>query len=421
MSSRGAGRSGRGAYYKNKYGRGGRAEHSRGRSASSSSPYSSEMSNRKQEGGTYRELCRILQNIDGKQYPSYHDIETSTALGGAGWIHSTGFVVQIGRTQSDPFAPPTRCRVFLPEQIVKLSNSLHSNKIRRIALADYLWRSLYNVCQKMGADQSLQQNGGWSSPKGGDVQIMEPTQHVMDQSAVQVDGKGNVAIHLTISLPARGRTVLSSAAERIFDTVLGTLIRDTCLAPSLDHGALLEHVQCIEDQAHLQSQLERAGLVAFVRNGAVLPRMSGVDDRPMGSDNDSSSDMQSRVPFVSPSSLECEFRLLNQGIVIKGMGIPRGVTLICGGGFHGKSTLLQALQFGVYWKVPGDGREFCLTSPSAVKIRAEDGRSVNDVDISPFIKNLPFGKDTTCFHTPDASGSTSQAANIVEVRCSSGC
>jgi len=107
--------------------------------------------------------------------------------------------------------------------------------------------------------------------------------------------------------------------------------------------------------------------------------------------------------------------LPNDGNVIKGMGIPKGVTLICGGGFHGKTTLLQALQCGIYYKVPGDGREFCLTVPSAVKIRAEDGRFINAVDISPFIKNLPFGKDTKCFHTPDASGSTSQAANIIEV------
>lgn len=42
------------------------------------------------------------------------------------------------------------------------------------------------------------------------------------------------------------------------------------------------------------------------------------------------------------------------------------------------------------------------------------GRSINRVDIRPFINNLPFGRDTSTFSTQDASGSTSQAANIIE-------
>jgi predicted ABC-class ATPase len=122
------------------------------------------------------------------------------------------------------------------------------------------------------------------------------------------------------------------------------------------------------------------------------------------------------VPFESPPSLQACFTLPNLKETIYGMGIPRGITLVCGGGFHGKSTVLQAIQSGIYLKVPGDGREFCVTSARAQKIRAEDGRFVNQVDISPFINNLPFGKDTTCFSTEDASGSTSQAENIIEVR-----
>ena len=49
-----------------------------------------------------------------------------------------------------------------------------------------------------------------------------------------------------------------------------------------------------------------------------------------------------------------------------------------------------------------------------MKIRAEDGRSIRDVDISMFIHDLPNGKDTVSFYTEDASGSTSQAANVIE-------
>eukprot|EP00438_Fugacium_kawagutii_P004327 Skav220059 [mRNA] locus=scaffold1709:61262:63212:- [translate_table: standard] len=122
--------------------------------------------------------------------------------------------------------------------------------------------------------------------------------------------------------------------------------------------------------------------------------------------------------------MEVSITLPHAGTVT-GMGITRGVSVIVGGGFHGKSTLLHALQLGIYNKVPGDGREHVVCEPSAVKIRAEDGRSVKCTDISPFINNLPFGKlavmgtmalwkATTEFSTGDASGSTSQAANIIE-------
>ena len=96
------------------------------------------------------------------------------------------------------------------------------------------------------------------------------------------------------------------------------------------------------------------------------------------------------------------------------MGIPKGITLIVGGGYHGKSTLLKALELGVYDHVKGDGREFVITDPTAMKIRAEDGRSITNTDISMFINNLPNGKNTVSFDTEDASGSTSQAANVVE-------
>jgi predicted ABC-class ATPase len=96
------------------------------------------------------------------------------------------------------------------------------------------------------------------------------------------------------------------------------------------------------------------------------------------------------------------------------MGLPKGVTLIVGGGFHGKSTLLRAIELGIYSHVPGDGREYVVTDPGAVKIRAENGRFVEKVNISPFIRTLPLLRDTTRFSTDNASGSTSQAANIME-------
>lgn len=116
---------------------------------------------------------------------------------------------------------------------------------------------------------------------------------------------------------------------------------------------------------------------------------------------------------MSPASLSITIQTPNSGTV-SGMGIPKGVTLIVGGGYHGKSTLLRALEIGVYNHVPGDGRERVVSNPSAVKIGAEDGRRIEKVNISPFINNLSFGKNTQAFSSENASGSTLQAANIIE-------
>ena len=138
-------------------------------------------------------------------------------------------------------------------------------------------------------------------------------------------------------------------------------------------------------------------------DGSVLPRESGISSRPM----------KDSIPFRSPETLRITMELPHKG-TITGMGIPEGITLIVGGGYHGKSTLLNALELGVYNHVPGDGREYVVTNDTALKLRSEDGRFIKDVDISLFINDLPNKKDTSCFSTEDASGSTSQAAGIIE-------
>lgn len=399
----GRGGRGRGEYYKNKYGGGGR---DRGRGGSSGERYTGGDSSPRTAngGGSFSDLQRTLQRIDGKSYGAYHDIDTPLDQG---WVNTDAkFTLFVERAQSDPFAPPTRCRVVVDAVKAGFPPTLYSNKIRSIALSDYLLRALHSSCKKLGADAAFQ-GKGWSGPKGGDLQVMEPCQHVLEQSGVRLDNDGNVIAQITINLPARGRTILGGAAQEIMGNTLPSLVQQSLYYHSLQATKLKSHVESVEDQCWLQNELESRNLIAFIRNGAILPRKSGVDDRPMASNT--------AVPFRSPKRFEISFDLPNMKTTITGMGIPKGITLICGGGFHGKSTLLEALQVGIYPKIPGDGREFCLTSANASKIRSEDGRNVQAADISTFINNLPFGKDTTNFNTLDASGSTSQAANIVEV------
>jgi len=208
-----------------------------------------------------------------------------------------------------------------------------------------------------------------------------------------------------MGLPAFGRRIAGSHAESMFSEELPQIVEASLFYKSLSEKTLHNHIETAEDADFLRDQLNHLSLVAFVADGAVLPRATGVDPRPL---------TEGRVvPFETPESLKMKVELPNRG-TITGMGIPKGVTLIVGGGYHGKSTLLRSLELGVYNHIPGDGRELVVTNPYTVKIRAEDGRRIEKVDISPFIANLPFGKDTQAFSTEDASGSTSQAANIIE-------
>lgn len=405
----GRGGGGRGEYYKNKYGNG-RGGRGRGGGRSSNAVESnSRSSSGETGGGSFQDLIAVLTRIDNRSYPAYHDIESFTK----GWTcHDIPqFQLFIGRAQSDPYAKPTACRIVVPASSAKFPPFLHQNKIRAIALADYINRAFFAACHSMGADQST--NGqGWSGAKGGDVQICEPTQHVLKQSAVSVDpATGNVTAQFTVNLPAQGRTILGEKAIDIFRRVIPLFVQKSLVYSAINPTRVQNHVLSVEDQHWLRNQLSGLGLVAFVPNGAVLPRASGADDRPMQDSKE-----HKIVRFQAPDSMTFSFVLPNLKTNIKGMGIKKGVNLIVGGGFHGKSTLLSALQLGVYDKIPGDGREFCVCDENAVKIRAEDGRSVTSVDITNFITNLPFGKQTHNFTSMDASGSTSQASNIIEVR-----
>ena len=219
-----------------------------------------------------------------------------------------------------------------------------------------------------------------------------PGQHVLERSSMVCHMKSKtLQARFTVALPARGRSICGEYAANVLTQKLNRIVQISLWAKRFDRdtlSSLRNHIMCVEDQEALRSQISAAGLVAFVKDGAILPRQSGADDRPMSKVH--------AVPFKSPESMRCSFKLPHCGL-ISGMGIRRGVTLICGGGFHGKSTLLKALEVGCYNHVPLDGREFVVVSRDAVKIRAEDGRCVTNLDISPFINNLPFKKKTTNF------------------------
>ncbi len=333
-------------------------------------------------------LVQKLQRIDGKSYTAYKDI--------AGDYFFPDFRLYIDHVQGDPFASPSRIRVRVAADRAGFPEELWNTRARQIGLEDYLARRIAGEIRKTT-------KGFRGTGKSGMIFIDSGGQEILQRTAVAVN-REFVEARISVGLPAFGRKIAGKHALTMFTGELPKAVQNSLYYQKLPRDILHEYVFIKEDQEYIRKELLARKLVAFVANGSVLPRESGVSDLPLKGNV---------VPFQSPPELETEFILPNRGSV-RGMGIPEGVTLIVGGGYHGKSTLLKALERGVYDHIPGDGRELTVTGETAVKIRAEDGRRVEKVDITPFINNLPHGRDTRTFSTEDASGSTSQAANIIE-------
>ncbi len=341
---------------------------------------------------TREDLRRELRRIDGRGYRAYKDIRGSYAF--------DRFVLHVDHVQGDPFASPSRLCAEVKRNESGFSADLDPTPARRLGLEDFLARAFSRAI----ADVRRGRSGPRGMGKSGLIDIDGGGQEILKRTAVVVDGN-RIEARFVLGLPARGRTVLGREAEGMLLEEVPRIVDRSLFIRSVEEERLKEHLLVCEDWHTIQAQLKDRGLVAFVADGSILPRRSGVDDRPLtGGDV---------IPFSSPESLRVELSL-EGGRKVSGMGVPAGVTLIVGGGFHGKSTLLNALSLGVYPHVPGDGREYVASVPTAVKIRAEDGRRIERVDISAFIDNLPLGRDTRAFSTENASGSTSQAANIIE-------
>ena len=343
---------------------------------------------------TKNELLRMLRSIDHRGYPAYKSLKGSYDFG--------DYVLHIVHVQGDPFAAPSDLAVTVKEQDARWPQKACGRYETRVALQDMILRRLSLKLSSVSGKA-----GG--SGKSGSMSASRPGQEILDRSACQLGEKGDVTLRFYAGFPAAGRTVLAGELEKMLFHFLPDIVRETAYAGAWQKETVQNVLNLAEDQAFLRQELERLSLCAFVADGAILPRESGISQKPLAD----------ALPFRSPEKDRITLELPHYG-TISGMAVKRGVTLIIGGGYHGKSTLLKALERGVYNHIAGDGREYVVTDESAVKIRAEDGRCVNGDDISMFINHLPNKKDTTAFFTENASGSTSQAASVVEaVECGS--
>lgn len=333
------------------------------------------------------ELSQLLRSIDRKSYPAYKSL--------AGSYDFNDYILSIDHVQGDPFASPSRLSILVPARKAAFPMQLLDQPYKRTAAADYVLRAFSRAIGRFAFKA-----GG--SGKSGLIGVTRPGQEVLSRTACEFT-KDGLLVRFEVGFPAAGRTVLAGELEKILFDYLPKCAASALRYPALPSGEVEQAVFLSEDQQYIRKQLDSLGLCAFVADGSVLPRESGISDRPM----------EKAVPFSSPDSLAVTLTLPHRG-QLRGMGIRKGITLIAGGGYHGKSTLLKALERGVYDHIAGDGREFVITDATAMKLRAEDGRKITNADISLFINDLPNKTDTHRFCTLDASGSTSQAAAIVE-------
>lgn len=335
------------------------------------------------------ELKQLLDRIDHRGYPAYKDTK--------GQYQFQGYVFSIDHVQGDPFASPSKVSVQVKGSTAGFPEELYKGRHQRAALQDEMTRQFYRAIQKY----AFRAKG---SGKSGLISVSKCGQEVLERTACEINPKnGDVKLRFEVGFPANGRTINAREMEKIVYEFLPECVEQSLFYKNCDKKRVRSIIDLAEDQQYIRDELEKNDLIAFVANGAILPRESGVSDKPM----------KGAVRFQSPKEMEVTMKLPHKG-EISGMGIRRGITLIVGGGYHGKSTLLKALELGVYNHIKGDGREYVITKDDAMKIRAEDGRSIKKTDISMFINDLPNGKDTRGFYTEDASGSTSQAANVIE-------
>lgn len=328
-------------------------------------------------------LKELLSRIDNKGYKAYKSIQGS--------YNFNDFILNILHVQGDPYASPSLFEFEIDLNRFNISDNLFNNKISKIAFEDYILRFYYEQINNLVKNDKKHNNLY--------IKIEKPSNKILKRASSEISDQ-ILKIRFYISLPAKGRKILGDEATYILCNLLPKIVLKI---KALKYKNVKNHITVYENATLIRESLDNNNLIAFIANDAILARKSSIDESPM----------MGAAKFISPQNLEINLKLSN-GFAIKGMGIRKGITLLTGGGFHGKSTLLNAISNGIYNHIPGDGREYVITNLDAVKIRAEDGRYIENLNISTFINNLPNNKNSKCFYTENASGSTSQAANILE-------
>jgi predicted ABC-class ATPase len=335
-------------------------------------------------------LKPILSGLNGKDYGAYQVLKGS--------YQSVFFQLHIDQIPKDPYAPSFTgiYRASIPHSFCFIPPDMCSHNTRKKAYCDFLARRFYRESFALTAKRGTGNSGL--------ITIDKPGQAILERNSV-IFSDHCIELRFFIGLPADGRNIAGKIAEKMLLEELPAIIDKSLNKIHMNELICLEHIKTAETADYLRSQLQSIKLCCFIGENSLLPRVSGISDEP--------ENREKVIPFNSPPSLLVSMNLPD-GSKLKGLGIPEGITLITGGGYHGKSTLLEAISSGIYNHIPGDGRERIVSKSNTLKLRSYSGRFVEKVNISSFISNLPGGQDTNAFSTENASGSTSLAAALIE-------
>ena len=327
-------------------------------------------------------LYQKIRTLNGKNYGLYKSLADKP------WDFGD-FALEFLHVQGDPYAPASRVVIKANLSMLGYAGEWGGTFERRLALSDFLHRKLSRLVKEKYPEKDAAIVFDTAGPE------------MLVRNSLWIDN-GELRACLQVRLPGEGRKIQAEVAAEILTMVLPDLVSAGLYYSKSDEDALQEHFRVLAERKEILAELESRGLCAFVPDGAVLPRASGLSELPL----------EGAVPFTAPEQMAVTLNVCGRSI--RGMGIPKGITVITGGAFHGKSTLLQALTRAVYPHIPGDGREGIVIDESALRVGVEDGRSVRGTDLSMFVRDLPGGVSTKNFNTLSASGSTSEAANLLE-------
>ncbi len=314
----------------------------------------------------------------------------------AGAYRFDRFELYLESLDLDPAAPSCAARVRIDQAEAQVPPTLWDHPFGRIAAEDFLARTVRDAIHK-------HVRARWSG-RITPLVIEAGEQAILPRTCCSV-AEDFVEVRLTVALPAEGRKVLAKPAQALFFNELPGVVNAGLVWANLDAASGRRHCETYQDYLALREALDAHGLVAFVADGSVLPREPGSGDRPLRGTR--------FLPLRAPDELAVTITLPHRGPV-RGLGVRRGVTVIAGAAFSGKSSLLAAIASGVHPHVPGDGRELVAAAPDAAMIRAEAGRRIEHVDVSAFIHRLPHRPDVRALSVERATGMLSMAAAVAE-------
>ena len=331
---------------------------------------------------TQKDLEKQLTQINKKGYKTYQQLKNI-------YQYPT-YTLHLDYIQKDPYAKPSKAHITIKQDTHKIPEKLYNTPPRKTALETIITQKFHQETLKHKYNHKAK------------ITIPHNNQEILIRNNIEIT-KEKLTIYFNIGLPANGRRINSQEAQKLLNSILPQIIKNTCNYQKYDKEYLLKTVITNEDATYIRNNLKQKKIVTFIANNSILPRKTGNNDKPL----------KTAKPFKTPETLKQEY-ITNNNTKIIGMGIPEGITIIIGGGYHGKTTLLESIQNGVYNHIYQDGREYTITDKTATKIKAENGRNIEKVNINSFISNTPNNINTKQFTTNNASGSTSQATNLIE-------